>query len=523
MNDWARTAVPWEVAMTGTNPGRGRTGTRERDTADRTSEPGRRGVTPSGDTDKAKSSAGSWWTLVVVSGGLFLAVVSTTVVSVALPAIGQGLHANATDLEWVVDAYVLVYATLQVTGGALGDRFGRKGLFLLGTVLFGLGSLLTGLAPSVALLLVGRVLQGIGPALLVPGSLTIIRATFEDEKKRAMAIGLWSMSSGLAMALGPVLGGILVQAAGWRWVFLFNVPLAAILLLAAAAVVPKMDRSEVRTRFDVLGAILSAVGIALLVFAVIDGQAAGWTSPLVLAGFVAGIVVLVGFVWWERRRDEPLIDVTLFARGAFTAANTAAFVVFFSFIGIIVYLSGYFQQVQGHSSVVAGLDIAVMGVALAVSSAWTGRLVDRMGERLPMIVGLLIAGGATLGLLTLGAGTGIGAIWWLFALLGIGNGLCGTVTTTIAMSAVDARRAGMASAILNALRQVGQVFGVAVLGAIVYAGLPGGGSTGGRLDPAHGALFVHGLHTALWVSGLALVAVAALTVVLIPRRRQDTP
>jgi MFS transporter, DHA2 family, methylenomycin A resistance protein len=509
--------------MTGTNPGQGRTGTRERDTADRTSEPGRHDVTPSGDNDtSSKSGGGSWWTLVVVSGGLFLAVVSTTVVSVALPAIGQGLHANATDLEWVVDAYVLVYATLQVTGGALGDRFGRKGLFLIGTVLFGLGSLLTGLAPSVALLLVGRVLQGIGPALLVPGSLTIIRATFEDEKKRAMAIGLWSMSSGLAMALGPVLGGILVQAAGWRWVFLFNVPLAAILVAAAAVLVPKMARSEVHTRFDVLGAILSAVGIALLVFAVIDGQAAGWTSPLVLAGFVAGIVVLVGFVLWERRRDEPLIDVTLFARGAFTAANTAAFVVFFSFIGIIVYLSGYFQQVQGHSSVVAGLDIAIMGVALAVSSAWTGRLVDRMGERLPMIVGLLIAGGATLGLLTLGAGTGIGAIWWLFALLGIGNGLCGTVTTTIAMSAVDAKRAGMASAILNALRQVGQVFGVAVLGAIVYAGLPGGGSTGGRLDPAHGALFVNGLHTALWVSGLALVAVAVLTVVLIPRRNHDS-
>jgi DHA2 family methylenomycin A resistance protein-like MFS transporter len=501
--------------MTGTNPGR--TGTRERDMVDRTTGPG------GAPTDTARKSGGSWWTLAVVSGGLFLAVVSTTVVSVALPAIGQGLHANATDLEWVVDAYVLVYATLQVTGGALGDRFGRKGLFLLGTVLFGLGSLLTGLAPSVGLLLAGRVLQGIGPALLVPGSLTIIRATFEDERKRAMAIGLWSMSSGLAMALGPVLGGILVEAAGWRWVFLFNVPLAAILALAAAFAVRRLPREEIRSRFDRLGASLSAVGVALLVFAVIDGQAAGWTSPLVLAGFVAGVAVLAGFVLWERRRDEPLIDVTLFARGGFTAANTAAFVVFFSFIGIIVYLSGYFQQVQGHSAVVAGLDIAVMGVALAVSSALTGRLVDRMGERLPMIAGLLIAGGATLGLLTLGTGTAIGEIWWLFALLGIGNGLCGTVTTTIAMSAVDAKRAGMASAILNALRQVGQVFGVAVLGAIVYARLPGGGATGGRLDAAHGSLFVHGLHTALWVSGLALVAVAILTVVLIPRGNKDNP
>lgn len=472
-------------------------------------------------TEEAPRSAATvrnpWLTLAVVSGGLFLAVLSTTVVSVALPSIGQGLHADATDLEWIVDAYVLVYATLLVTGGALGDRYGRKGLFVLGIVLFGLGSLLTGLAPSVGLLLVGRVLQGIGPALLVPGSLTIIRATFEDERARALAIGLWSTSSGLAMALGPVLGGLLAEGAGWRWVFLFNVPLAALLVLAAAAVLPRLPRSEVRDRFDWGGAVLSAVGIALLVFAVIDGQGSGWTAAPVLAGFVLGVAALIGFVWWELRQRAPLIDVRLFAHRAFTVANTAAFVVFFAFIGAIVYLSVYLQQVQGHSAVTAGLEIAILGVTLAVASAVTGRLVDRTGERLPMIVGLVLAGLATLALLWLGADTGIGLIWWPFALLGIGIGLCGTVTTTIAMSAVDSRKAGMASAIVNALRQVGQVFGVAVLGAIVEAGLPASASSGGRLPPAQAGTFMSNLHVALAVSGIALLAVAVLALALLRR------
>jgi DHA2 family methylenomycin A resistance protein-like MFS transporter len=462
-----------------------------------------------------------WLTLTVVSGGLFLAVLSTTVVSVALPSIGQGLRADATDLEWIVDAYVLVYATLLLSGGALGDRYGRKGLFVLGIVVFGLGSLLSGLAPSVPLLLVGRVIQGIGPALLVPGSLTIIRATFEDERARALAIGLWSTSSGLAMALGPVLGGLLAQAAGWRWVFLFNVPLAALLVLVAAWVLPRLPRSDVRDRFDRAGAVLSALGVALLVFAVIDGQASGWAAVPVVIGFAAGLVALVAFVWWERRIAAPLIDVRLFARRAFTVANTAAFVVFFAFIGAIVYLSAYFQQVQGHSAVVAGLEIAILGVALAVSSALTGKLVNRTGERLPMIVGLLLAGGATLALLSLGPTTGIGTIWWQFTLLGIGIGLCGTVTTTIAMSAVDSRKAGTASAIVNALRQVGQVFGVAVLGAIVESGLPSAAAAGGRLPPAQAGAFVSGLHTALAVSGAALLAVAALAVVLL-RRNEST-
>jgi DHA2 family methylenomycin A resistance protein-like MFS transporter len=452
------------------------------------------------------SDRGAWLTLAVVAGGLFVAVMSTTLVSVALPTIGKSLHASATDLQWIVDAYVLVYASLMVAGGVIGDRRGRKGIFMLGVSLFGAGSLITGLAPSVGVLLIGRVLQGLGPALLIPGSLTIIRATFEEPRRRALAIGLWSMGSGLALAIGPALGGLIVSGLGWRWVFVINVPLAVILLALAARFVPRLSPSPAHSRFDWLGAILTTTAIAALAYGIIHGQVAGLTSPSALGAFAAGIAALIAFVAWERHRPEPLVDVSLFLRPTFAAANVAALIVFFAFVGAIVYFSQYFQLVQGHSPIAAGLDVSAIGVAFAIASPLSGRAVGRVG-------------GATLGLLRLGAHTPIGSIWWNFALLGAGIGTCLTPMTQTALAAVDASHAGMASAVHNSLRQVGQVFGVAVLGLLVYAHLPSGGSAGGRLDPTHGALFVDGLHTALWVSGLALLGAAVLVALLFSFQR----
>lgn len=462
---------------------------------------------------------GAWLTLAVVAGGLFVAVMSTTLVSVALPTIGKSLRASATDLQWIVDAYVLVYASLLVAGGAIGDRRGRKGVFMLGVSLFGAGSLITGLASSVGVLLIGRVLQGLGPALLIPGSLTILRATFEDPRRRALAIGLWSMASGLSLAIGPVLGGLIVGSLGWRWVFLINGPLAVTLLALAACFVPRLVPSPARSRFDWLGAILTTAATAALAYGIIHGQVAGLTSPSALGAFAAGIAALIAFVAWERHRPEPLVDVSLFLRPAFTAANVAAVIVFFAFVGAIVYFSQYFQLVQGHSPIVAGLDVSAIGVAFALASPVSGRAVGRVGPLAPMLVGLILAGGATLGLLRLGPHTPIGSIWWKYVLLGAGIGTCLTPMTQTALSAVDASHAGMASAVHNSLRQVGQVFGVAVLGLLVYAHLPSGGTAGGRLDPTTAALFVDGLHTALSVSGLALLGTAALVALLFSRQR----
>ncbi|MBD2898834.1 putative multidrug resistance protein MdtD [Actinomadura sp. RB99] len=463
--------------------------------------------------------ADAWGTLAVAAVGLFLAVVSTTVVSVALPTIGRDLHAGPAALQWVVDAYVLIYASLLVAGGTLGDRLGRKGLFMAGTAVFGAGSLVTGLAPATGPLLAGRVLQGLGPALLVPGSLTLVRTVFEDGRRRAMAIGLWSTASGLALAVGPPLGGVIVAGLGWRWVFLLNVPLAAVLVAAAGRFVPRVPRPDAaRGPFDWPGAVLTTAGVALPAFAAIQGQDEGWTSAPVLLAFAGGAAALAGFAWWERRAPQPLVDVTLFLRPRFAAANLVALVVFFAFVGAIVYFSAFFQQVQGRSPAGAGLEVSAIGVAYAVAATLSGRLVHRVGERAPLVAGLLVGGGATLGLLRLAPGTGTGAVWWDFALLGAGIGLCGTPVTTIAMSAVDASRAGMASAVTNALRQVGQVFGVAVLGALVYAGLPDGGAPG-RLDTGEAAAFVRGLHHALWTSAAALLAVAAVAAVLCARDR----
>jgi MFS transporter, DHA2 family, methylenomycin A resistance protein len=253
----------------------------------------------------------------------FMAVMSTSVVSVALPAIGRGLHASSTSLEWIVDAYVIVYASLLVAGGVLSDRRGRKGMFMAGVALFGFGSLVAGIAPSVGWLLVGRVVQGLGPAVVTPTSLAIISATFEDPRGRAGAIGVWSSGSGLALALGPAVGGLLVVGVGWRWVFLLNVPVALTVVGLAVRFIPLIPRRRTDAPFDWIGAAMTMAGIGLLTFAIIEGPSRGWGSPLILGAFVVAVGLLWAFVAWERRHESPLIDVSLFARAPFTVANLA--------------------------------------------------------------------------------------------------------------------------------------------------------------------------------------------------------
>ena len=463
------------------------------------------------------SGTRAWMTLAVVAGGLFLAVLSTTVVSVALPSIRRNLHASATDLQWVVDAYVLVYASLLVAGGVLGDRRGRRGTFVTGVALFGIGSLISGLAWSVPVLLFARALQGLGPALLVPGSLAIIRATFQDERQRAAAIGLWSTSSGIALAVGPALGGVIVQWLGWRWVFLLGGALSAALAGVALGVLPRIPRTGSLTRFDSLGAVLTTAGFAAVATALIEGQQYGWTSTPIISVSAGGLAAFTFLVAWERNRQEPMVDVSLFRRCEFTVADAAALVVFFGFVGAIVYLSAYFQQVQSRSPIGAGLDVSTIGISFALAAVLSGRLVGEVGARGPMIAGLVLAGGATLGLLRLGLDTSIGAVWWNFALIGVGIGLCLTPMTAIAISAVDPARAGMASAIHNALRQVGQVLGVAILGALVYEELPSGSGAGRPLSHEQGVAFVAGLHHAVGVAGVAFLVAALLAALVLSK------
>lgn len=469
------------------------------------------------------AGAGEWISLVVIAAGLFLAVTSTTMVSVALPSIQTDLHATASEQEWIVDAYVIVYSSLLVAGGVMGDRHGRKGLFLLGAGIFGLGALIAGLAPTMPLLLAGRVIQGLGPALLVPGSLTIIRTIFTNPKQRDVAIGFWSTASGIALAVGPALGGVLVSAGSWRWVFLFNVPVVLILIVLAGWCVPRLSHAAVTTRFDWLGALLTTAGIGLLAFGTIEGPARGWSSVLVIGSFVLGGLLFIALVVWERRAAAPLIRMELFTRPAFIAANLAATVVFFAFVGGIVYFSIYFQRVHHDSVILTGLEVSVIGIAFAIAASQSGRVVARFGAEIPMIVGLVIAGISTLLLIRLDTDTAYALIWWNFVLLGAGIGLSLTPMTSVAMSAVDAQHAGMVSAIHNALRQVGQVFGVAILGALVYAGMSAQAKAEPTFDTNTAPAFIRGLHAALTVSGIALLAAAATAIVLFGIARHATP
>jgi DHA2 family methylenomycin A resistance protein-like MFS transporter len=455
-------------------------------------------------------------TVLVVTLAQFMVVMSTSMVPVALPTIGRHLHGSTTSLEWIVDTYVIVYASLLVAGGVLSDRRGRKGMFMSGVTVYGAGALIAGVAPSVGWLLVGRVIQGLGPAIVTPTSLAIISATFEAPRERAAAIGVWSSGSGLALALGPAVGGLLTDAIGWRSVFLLGVPLAATAVSLGFRFIPVIPRSRVRSRFDWIGALLITAGVGVLTFALIEGPSHGWGSRLIVAGFVVAVCALSGFVVWERRHEAPLIDVSLFSRAPFTVANLAGLTVFFAFIGGIVYLSAYFQQVQGRSALGAGLAVLPIGLGFFTGAPLSGRLVGRFGPRFPMVFGLGLCGAAMVALVRLRAGSSIGAIWWDLAAVGLGAGLSLTPMTAVAMAAVRAERAGMASAIHNSMRQVGQALGVAVLGSLVYAGVSGGSAGGGRLDGASAAAFVDGLHRAVLVSGACLVIAALLAVVLIP-------
>jgi predicted MFS family arabinose efflux permease len=291
---------------------------------------------------------------------------------------------------------------------------------------------------------------------------------------------------------------------------------AVAVVLLGVRFIPVIPRSVSGAAFDWTGAFLTTAGVGLLTFAIIEGPTHGWSSGLILGAFVVAFCALAAFVAWERSHEAPLIDVSLFSRAPFTVANLAGLAVFFAFIGGIVYLSAYFQQVQGRSALGAGLAVLPVGLGFFVGAPLSGRLVGRFGPRLPMVAGLALCGAGMLGLLRLSPGSSIGAVWWDLAFVGLGGGLSLTPMTATAMAAVRSERAGMGSAIHNSMRQVGQALGVAVLGSLVYAGVRGGAAGGGRLHGASAVAFVDGLHRAVVVSGACLLLAAVLAVALIP-------
>jgi EmrB/QacA subfamily drug resistance transporter len=405
-------------------------------------------------------------TLLVTCFGLFMVLLDASIVNVALPTIQTDLHANLSDLQWVVDAYTLPFAALMLTAGTLGDRFGRKRLFLAGLVLFVLGSLLCGFAPALGWLLFGRAVQGVGAAALMPGSLSVLVAAFPEPRARAQAIGIWAGVSGVALAAGPLLGGVLIQISSWPAIFFVNLPIG-VLALALGWPLLAESRNPKAQGIDLPGQVLVTGALVCLILALIESSSYGWTSPLILRLFSGFAVLLAAFLFVEARVREPMLPLSLFRNRVFSVANVAALLLFFAMLGTFFFVTQFFQAVQGYSALEAGLRTLPTTMGIFLIAPFAGMLTARLGPRLPVVLGALLAGGALLLVTHIEPDSSYATLWWDFGLVGIGFGLMISPLTSAVLSATPQERAGLGSSVNNTSRQVGGTLGVAVLGTVV--------------------------------------------------------
>ncbi len=443
------------------------------------------------------------WTLAIVSVGLFMVVLDNLVVSVALPSIHRDLGASIQSLEWTVNAYTLSYAVLLLTGAALGDRLGRKRMFMTGIALFTVSSAAAALAPSIGLLIVARAIQGAGAAIATPLTLTLLADAYPPDR-RGFAIGVWSGISGIAVALGPLVGGAMVQIASWHWIFWLNVPIGLVLVpLAATRLRESFGPSGA---LDLPGLALGSAGLFGLVFGLIRSQSLGWTSAEVIISLAAGAALLAAFVIQERRTETPMLPMEFFARRGFSVTNAVSLSMYFGMFGSIFFLSQFLQNVLGNSPLEAGVKLLVWTGATMVVAPLSGYFSERYGSRLFMAAGLGLQAIA-LGWLALvtSAGTSYVSMIGPFLLGGSGMALVFAPSATAVLSSVRSDQAGKASGATNAIRELGGVLGIAVLSTVFT-------SHGGYGSPTE---FVNGLTPALWV-GTAVLAIGALIPLVFP-------
>jgi EmrB/QacA subfamily drug resistance transporter len=446
------------------------------------------------------------WTLALVSAVLFMVTLDNLVVTNALPRIRTDLGATLGSLEWTVNAYTLSYAVLLLTGAALGDRFGRRRLLVIGLSIFTAASALAGLAPDTATLIGARALQGVGAAMVTPLTLTLLSEAF-PAGRRGIALGIWSGVSGLGVALGPVVGGAVVSGISWHWIFWINVPVGIVVVPLALARLTE-SRGPNR-RFDVPGVALASTGLLGVVYGLVRANAIGWTSPAVLAALSAGIVLLAAFVGWELRSREPMLPMHFFRSRAFTATNIVSLAMYFGMFGSIFLLAQFFQTVQGYSAVASGVRILPWTAMPLFVAPIAGLLSDRIGSRPLMFAGLALQASSLAWIATvLGPTAPYVNFVGPFILAGAGMALVFAPAANAVLSSVRASEAGQASGATNAIRETGGVLGIAVL-ASVFSG------AGGYATPH---AFVDGLTSAVVVGAvvLGLGAIAALT---IPGRR----
>jgi EmrB/QacA subfamily drug resistance transporter len=434
---------------------------------------------------------------------LFIVGLDVTVVNVALPSIQHDLHASVSGLQWVIAAYSLVLASLLMLSGSTADRVGRRRTFQLGLALFTLGSLSCSLAPSLGALVVFRMLQAIGGSMLNPVAMSIITNTFTERTERARAIGVWGGVVGLSMALGPVVGGLLVTTVGWRSIFWVNIPVGVAAIILTALFVPESKAPQQR-RFDPVGQLLVMVTLATLVYGIIEGPGRGWSSGLILGCFAASAAAAVAFVWYESRRDQPLLDIRFFRSVPFAGATLIAVCAFAALGGFLFVSTIYLQEVRGLSALHAGLYMLPMAAVTAICSPLSGRLVGSRGPRLPLIG----AGAATMvsaiTLTRLMPDTSTFSLVISYLLFGLGFGLVNAPITNTAMSGMPRAQAGVAAAVASTSRQVGSSLGVAVVGSVVVSAQLGSTRAG----------FAAASHAGWWViagCGLAVFGLGVLT------------
>ena len=407
-----------------------------------------------------------WLTLAAVSFGLFMIMLDNTVVNVALPSIQRELGVGLSELEWIVTGYALAFAALMLTGGKLADLFGRRLVFVVGLAIFTLASLACGLAGSGDVLIGARIVQGVGAALMNPATLSIIAATFPP-RQRGMAIGIWAGVSALALAIGPLVGGLITEHVNWNWIFFINVPVGILAIAASFLVIRESrDESEVQ-RLDLPGLLTSGIGLFALTYGLIEANTHGWTSTRILVSFAVAVVSLVGFVLLERHQRVPMLDLTLFRSGTFAGANLVVLLVALAMFGVFFFVSLYMQNILGYSPVAAGAAFLPMTVLVILVAPVAGRASDRIGSRWLMTAGMTLL---SIQLLYFSQLSATASYWNLLPAMvagGLGMSLTMTPGAAAAMRALPVDKSGVGSAVLNAFRQVGGSVGIALMGAIM--------------------------------------------------------
>ncbi len=407
-----------------------------------------------------------WLTLGVMSLSLFIIVIDNTILNVGLPTLARELNATSSDLQWIVDAYILVFAGLLLTGGSLGDRFGRRLALVGGLALFGLGSVAAALCTDAPQLIGARAFMGLGSALIMPATLSIITNVF-DEDERAKAIGAWSSVAGLGIVAGPTLGGWLLEHASWHYLFLVNVPVVVLAVLVNPFLVPE-SRDDQPPRLDAMGSLLSIAGLAALLYAIIEAPAQGWLSDETIVLFAAAAAVLGMFVAWELHTDHPMLDVHLFENPRFSAASLAITLVYFSLMGTMFYLTQHLQLVMGYSTFDAGIRLLPVALAVGFASPIAGLAVRKLGTKGVVVGGLaLVAIGLALFAATVNANTSYATLTTTMVLAAVGMGLAMTPATDSIMGSLPRSKAGVGSAVNDTTREVGGALGVAILGSLL--------------------------------------------------------